>query len=89
MTQVPLAQSGRCPMTTTHGAIPCELPHGHNSPHENAENGKLTWESSYVADLRRKGEEVDDWKALLRDVLADLGDLRSEAIDYARKELDA
>lgn len=60
----------RCPMVTTHGAIPCELPLGHNSPHENNENGKLTWESVYVADLRRKAQEIDDWVELLRDVLA-------------------
>lgn len=79
----------RCPMTTTFGAIPCELAHGHNSPHENNENGKLTWESVYVADLRRKCDEVDDWKQLLRDVLDDLGDLKSESIDYAREALDA
>ncbi len=38
---------------------PCQLPEGHNSPHENNDQGcKMTWELRYVADLRREVEDL-------------------------------
>lgn len=80
--------SPRCPMVTSHGAIPCELELGHNSPHENTENGKLTWEPRYVGDLRQEAEAAEDWKQLLREVLDDVGAMSSEAIEDARRALE-
>ena len=79
----------RCPAVCGLGAVRCELPNRHNSPHENSENGRLTWEPNYVGDLRRELEDgAWRWRSLLSDVLDDIGEaLTSEAIVDARESL--
>ncbi len=74
----------------TIGAVRCQLPERHNSPHEHGDaDGKTTWEPSYVGDLRyelKHGPHM--WRALLSDVIDDIGpSLHSEAIGEARDAL--
>lgn len=52
-------ENDRCPMVSSFG-VACELSRHHNSPHENNEHGKLTWEPNYVAVLRRDLELAHD-----------------------------
>ncbi len=50
----------RCSAVSGIGAdYRCQLPKGHNSPHENTDSGsRMTWEPRYVADLRRELEDL-------------------------------
>lgn len=79
----------RCPATCGLGEVRCELPNRHDSPHENNDSGRLTWEPSYVASLRRElGAGAWRWRDLLADVLNDIGEgLASEAIVEAHEAL--
>lgn len=79
----------QCPVSSSSG-VRCELREHHNSPHEStAHGGTLTWEPSYVAELRREAERGPwRWRNLLQDVLDDLGDgITSEAIEDAREAI--
>lgn len=78
----------RCSATCGNG-VRCELPDRHNSPHENNECGRLTWEPAYVGDLRHELKHGPHmWRALLADVVDDIGpSLHSEAIGEARDAL--
>ncbi len=62
-----------CGAVTGVGAdFACELPAGHNSPHENNDQDcRMTWEPLYVADLRR---ELEDARDALRWAKADLAE---------------
>lgn len=87
----------QCPVSTLGGAIPCQLRRGHNSPHENRdEGGTFTWEPRYVSDLRAKvddlTEDVEAFEEIIaramrlceqRDTAMVLGVLREAQVDRA------
>jgi hypothetical protein len=83
------SEHDRCESVSGFGEdIRCALPKGHDYPHK-AEDGHMTWEPIYVANLRREVENGPRrWRLLLADVLDDIGtELHSEAIDEAWREL--
>jgi hypothetical protein len=41
--------------------VQCQLPFGHNEPHKHEDaNGVVTWEPTYVGDLRRQVERLTE-----------------------------
>lgn len=80
----------RCPATTM--GTQCELDAGHNSPHRSDdEAAKMTWEPSYVGDLRRalRDAQEDPWRFHLKEVLDAIGpELTCDAIKDANEALD-